>query len=134
MAGKKQVSGLDLQNIFVENIRIENVTMNPTFSSSENGRLIHNITDNKSYISDANSFSQITRKKEFTITGDGDTKDFTLTHNLNSMELSISMRRESDNRNMNLNLITINNLNQVTVRPTSGAPNTGVIYYITIIG
>ena len=50
MASKKQVSGLDLQNIFLENVRIENVSLNPTFSSSESGRMIHNITDNKSYI------------------------------------------------------------------------------------
>ena len=44
------------------------------------------------------------------------------------------MRRDSDGKIMNPNLITINNLNEIIIRPTSNAPNTGVIYNITIIG
>jgi len=134
MANKKQVSGLDLQNIFLENVRIENVSLNPTFSSSESGRMIHNITDNKSYINDGTEISQICRKKEFVITGDGNNKDFTLVHNLNSKHIMVSMRRDSDGKIMNPNLLTINNLNEIIIRPTSNAPNTGVIYNITIIG
>ena len=124
----------ELKNIFLENVRIENVSLNPTFSSSESGRMIHNITENKSYINDGSEISQISRKKEFVITGDGNNKDFTLVHNLNSANIVISMKRDSDGKIMNPNLLTISNLNEIIVRPTSGAPNIGVIYNITIIG
>lgn len=124
----------DFNNIACVNFRQENIASNPSFTVNEIGRSIFNTTYNKPYINDGVEISQIARKKEFTLTGDGSTVTFTLTHNLNTQNCVIECRRGSDNRSMVPNMITFNSTSQVQVRPTSGAPGVGVLYYITVIG
>lgn len=76
------------------------------------------------------SIINFTQKKTFTI-GDGSTTSFPLTHNLNSQDIAVSIRKVSTNEQW-LTDITCNTVNQATlvftVAPTSNE------FVVTIIG
>ena len=74
----------------------------------------------------------IARKHVATYTGNGTTTNFTVTHNFNTRDVAVVVRRHSDYKEIYpVNLSITDNMTQVQFKP---APANGFVFSITVIG